>query len=133
MDMDHRRGLQEVRVIKTELVAKIQENYEKHKADFQESLAGWREQYFDAIAALAAAADQADTDTTECRRLQTELNSLDKPKSHRKDYERTLELLAASQDEEFVLDVTTFNQYWRDDWRWKGAFETSNAKYSSRR
>lgn len=132
MDMDHRRGLQEVRVIKTELIAKIQENYEKHKADYQESMSGWREQYFAAIGALATAATQVDTDTRACRSLQKELNELDKPKSHEKDYERTLELLSASQDDEFVLDVTTFNQYWRDDWRWKAAFEMSNSKYSSR-
>jgi len=133
MDMDHRRGLQEVRVTKGELVAKLRENLEKHRADFQEAMEGWRTQYWDAIEALYQASTQADTDTSECRRLQKELNALDKPQSHTTDYENVLVLMEASQDEEFVLDVNTFRQYWQDDWRWKGAFETSNAKYSSRR
>lgn len=151
MDMDHRRGLQEVRVTKSDLLGKIRSNLDQHCIAFEVAYGGWLEQYYNKIGEVHVAMlesklpeedgqpllNMGEMISTEglkhVEELLKELRELDKPISHEKAYEQTLELLEASQDEEFVLDAHTFNQYWRDDWSWKTAFEVSSSKYSSAR
>ena len=127
-NMDNRRGLHEVRVKKDDLIAKMRANLERHKAEYTEAYAGWVRQVMRGIVALEEART-ADLGIDECKARLKELNALTEPKSHEEEYTETLELLEASQDVEFVLDVQTFNQFWRDNWRWKNDFTTSNARY----
>jgi hypothetical protein len=127
MNKDNRRGLGEVRVSKPELIAKMTGNLAIHQAEYAEALAGWQKKFFAAIQALEEARTHLSVE--ECELRLKDLNKLTKPTSHENEYIETLDLLEASRDDEFVLDVNSFNQYWRDNWRWSDNFSTSNARY----
>lgn len=127
-NMDNRRGLHEVRVKKDDLIEKMQANLETHRAEYNEAYLGWVREFDRGIVALEKARASL-LGVDECKARLRALNTLVEPKSHEEEYTETLELLFASQDEEFVLDTQTFNQFWRDNWRWKNDFITSNARY----
>jgi hypothetical protein len=50
---------------------------------------------------------------------------LQRPTSHIKEYDRVLDMLEASLDEEFELSDKEFSQYVRDEWSWKTDFITT--------
>ena len=129
MKMDNRRGLGEVRVDKFELIKQITENLAFHTEEFGEAILGWQEKFFKTIGELNAAMLEGQLDRAE--EVAKRLRNLTKPQSHIEEYEEVLEMLEASQDEEFVLDASDFNKYWRDNWRWKDGFSTTNALYNN--
>ena len=47
------------------------------------------------------------------------------PNNHLKNYSRTIDLLKASLDGEFLLTSEEFSQYVRDEWNWKEQFMTT--------
>ncbi len=106
MDEDF-RGVGSVRINRTELIDKLKENKEKHTQLYKDALEG----YF--------------VDTK--KKLQAKIKSLDKgdvivsfsvsvPKDHTKDYDRLIEMLEMSQDDELVITAHEFNMYVRDEW-----------------
>jgi hypothetical protein len=52
------------------------------------------------------------------------------PTSYESEYKRAIAMLSASIDDVIVLDSQQFNQYWLDEWTWKGSI--SNTAYASK-
>lgn len=130
MDMDHRRNLDTTRVTKEKLVAQLENNLEVHRADFAEAHAGFADEVLDLAGEIASAKMERDYELV--RKLAEKLYRLPEPKSHEQDYVRALARLEASEDEEFVLDEATFNQFWFDDWAWKQHFSSTTSNYKGR-
>ena len=57
--------------------------------------------------------------------------NLPKPENHLEDYDRVLDLLKMTLDEELELREHEFNCYIRDQWDWTGRFKNISATYTA--
>jgi hypothetical protein len=111
------RGLGYVRVGKSFLVEKLNENRKLHKEMYEDAVEGW---HVKAIKRLQKELRKLKADNSKSVYL-----SLQRPTSHIKEYDRVLDMLEASLDEEFELSDKEFSQYVRDEWSWKTDFITT--------
>jgi hypothetical protein len=110
-----------VKVKTDELLGIVKSNRDAHRDMFEKAMAGYRKQ---AIAEL----DRAITDAKAGRKI-TRYLSLVEPIDQTKDYDRVIEMLRMSVDEEVELTSTEFAQYVQDDWSWKDQFLATNISY----
>jgi hypothetical protein len=120
--MDELRGLQEVRLDKKVLIAKLTENRDNHRAVFIEALEGYHK-------AVVKALETQLADAKAGRKYQPNV-ALPVPQDHTADYNQALDLLQMSLDDELVLTAREFSQYVRDDWGWKPDFITTASSYT---
>jgi len=121
--MENLRGLSSVRVNKGFLLEKLRENKDSHRRMFEEALEGWHEEVLKTL-----------KETIKRVKADKQYNPrwyLPMPTDHTADYDRVIELIEASLDEEFVLSETEFNQFVRDDWGWKADFMNTYVNYSN--
>jgi hypothetical protein len=116
-------GLNSVRVSKTFLLEKLQANRETHKKIYDEAMKGW---HLKVVESLKAALKDAQKDE-----LYEPTMFLPKPDGHVQDYDKIIDMLHASLDDEFILSSLEFSQYVRDEWMWKSAFTTTISGYCS--
>lgn len=120
------RGLDSIRVDIKKLVEVLVQNRDNHIKEYEASVIGWREE---ASRLLKKKAKEIKTNDEI-----THLNfNLPKPVSHVKEYDRLIEMMEFTKDEELELDSQSFNQYVRDEWAWSQEFKTMSASYGSRR
>lgn len=117
MESKQLRGLSTVRVSKDFLLEKVETNRKAHKAIYEEAMQGWHLQVIDIL-------------KKELKKVKTDKEYqpkcfVAKPDNHVKDYDRTIDLLKASLDKEFVLTSSEFSQYILDEWGWKDVFMTT--------
>lgn len=113
-----------IKVPKEQLVGKIKENLENHRAEFEKAWDGYRAKYLKNIEAILDAAKDA--------RRGTELVhfvNLTAPQDHTADYKRALEMLEWDTEQLVELTQQEFSQYVQDDWGWKEQFQTTNSMY----
>lgn len=136
--LDNRRGLDQVRVTKDKLIEQIRLNRLKHIDEYAEAYRTWRDKYLAFLVEVTQVSAQIGDclDATEDPDMDDLVNKVakfmvatPKPVHHLSDYEETLALLECCEDNEFVLDRTTWRQYWLDDWSWKNAFTATNSRY----
>lgn len=111
------RGLGLVRIDKKFLLNKLEENRKSHKITYENAINGWHLQI---IKNLKSELKKAESD----KRYQPSFY-LAKPDSYIKQYDKTINLLLASLDEEFELTSSDFAKYVLDDWSWKESFMTT--------
>ena len=115
--METLRGLGNVRVTKGFLLDKLTVNRKSHKDLYDKAMKGW---HLKVVKALEK----------ECKKVEADAAYqpsvfVQKPISYTKNYDRTIDLLEASLDKEFVLTTKEFSQYVRDEWDWKEGFMTT--------
>ncbi len=110
-----------VKVMKSELLAKIGANREQHRNEFEKALAGYRERCIEELEARLV-------DLRAGRRFDVAIR-LPVPEDHTDDYNRVITMLEMSVDDEIEIYEQEFSQYVMDQWSWKGAFTTTNATY----
>jgi hypothetical protein len=115
--MDTLRGLSTVRVSKDFLLEKLETNRKEHKAIYEKAMQGWHLQIIDTLKKELKKVKIDKEYQPKCFVV--------KPGNHVKEYDRTIDLLKASLDEEFVLTSSEFSQYVRDEWGWKDVFMTT--------
>lgn len=111
-----------VSIDKTELLAIVRSNYEKHKAIVDEAQAKFREL---AIAELESMLSDAKNGKTFRRAL-----SLPVPLDQSKEYRKAIRQLELSQNNSVEMSEVEFDQLVMDNWAWKSAFMVSNSGYS---
>ncbi len=117
-------GLKIIKVKTNELLTKVIDNRDAHKAEYEEALQGFM---------------------IDCRvRLKKELASLNKgllpdkhlyfeaPENHTDDYDTVIDMLEMSVDEELEITVEQFQRYARDKWDWTDNFKQLSAVYNAR-
>jgi hypothetical protein len=117
------RGLDEVRVKKTELLKRVQENRDEHRKIFEEALEGWKKK-------VTKDLEDAVEDAKAGRDYRFRFNN-PKPVDHTDDYDSVIELLKMSQDTEFVLARLDFECFVMDKWGWQRDFLTLSSAYGS--
>ena len=134
-----------VTVSKAELLAKLKTNLAAHTADYAEASARFRE------GLLAELDVRRKKIAEELDRIQQTFSQPDAkpvlpvadhgllyfgnlavPASHVADYQRAIEMLEMSVNDEVTLDASEFRQFVRDEWSWKEEYNTVSAMSKKR-
>ncbi len=120
-------NLHTVRVPKTKLLTKLQENREQHKEEFDEALGG----YWDAVAleisefiikqhdSMKRNIERAKNEDAETRTSWPAFHVLvQKPMDHTDDYDRAIEYLEWDTAAEVDLHTDQFDRYVLNKWPW---------------
>lgn len=115
--------MRSVKIEVTKLKQKISENREKHIKDFNEALAGFKQER---IVCLKKAIKAAKADK------EVDLHVLFEPApfSYEKEYNKVIAMLNATVDEVVELQANEFAQFFMDEWHWKQDFLANSMKYS---
>lgn len=54
------------------------------------------------------------------------------PQNHKEEYDRVIDMLDSTHEEDIILDQHEFNQYARDEWSWSRAFNETAGTYSAK-
>jgi hypothetical protein len=106
---------------KSELLAIIKENRDKHRAVFIEAQENYR---IKVIAEL----DRRLTDAKEGRQIDTFIQLI-APQDQTKNYDRVIKMLEMSVEEQIPLTDVEFSQFILDRWSWTRQFAASNKSY----
>jgi len=116
--------MEDIRVSKDELMQRLDVNRACHRAAFEEAISGFREEV---IRVLDITIDDAKAG----RDVKANFSFV-KPEDHSADYDRALEMLRMSLDDEIVLAEDDFQCFVMDDWGWKGKFVADYANYTKK-
>ncbi len=116
------RGLNTVLVDKDQLVVTVRENRAEHRARFDEAMVGYKVK---AIELLGEHIERIKANAPEAVSVH-----LPMPSDHSAEYDRVIQMLIWSQDDQLELSALEFSEYVMDEWGWKAEFTASNALYS---
>lgn len=114
--------MEDVTVDKLALLEAIRENRSKHRAIFEEAVAGYKDKALELL--------NGHIESVKSGRMTVIAVHLPVPEDHTKDYDRAIKMIEMSVGETIVLSELDFQNYVMDDWRWKQQFLTSNSHYS---
>lgn len=114
-----------VKVNRTQLLTTLEGNRDKHKAEYEEAIAGYKQ------AAAQALREQADK-VAEDHTVRTAV-SLPKPEDHTEDYDDAIEMLSWSTEDEVEIEQHDFRNFVLDKWHWKEQFAATTQAYNSHR
>lgn len=113
----------EVRLSKEDVLVALSNNRDSHREKFIEAMEGYKEE---AIKTLEKHISQIKENDP-----QRIVLTLPLPEDHTDDYDRAIDMLQWSLDDEVVLNNREFQTYIQDDWGWKQEFESTYAMYTS--
>lgn len=118
--------MKQVRVDKANLLKILKENRDEHRSIFLEAQRKFREV---AIKALDAQLKHARNGKPfELARLV----ALSAPEDHTVDYDRSIQMLEMSVDDQITVDEREFQNYVQDIWNWSRDWAVSNMRYVSK-
>lgn len=115
--------MHEVKVNKNDLLSKLIDNREQHIQDYNDAVKGYKH------AASNALLERWDNIQKRDKVVDLTFN-LPRPKLYKTEYDRVIEMVKMSVDNELVLSTQEFAQFVMDDWNWKQTFTTTNAFYA---
>ncbi len=115
--------MEEIKVRKDELLAKLKTNLDAHVSEFTIAHAAWVEETILAHKSRIKSLRETGTNVGAVG-FGTE------PTSQAKSYERAIAMLEMSVDNEIVLSMHEFDQYVLDNWTWTQQFKTLSANYT---
>lgn len=110
-----------ITVRRDELIKRITENRDGHRAIFEAAQEKYRELVIAELDAMLAEAKAG-------KRIRRGI-SLVEPQDHTNDYDRVLDMLAMSVDDNIELAERDFAYYVRDEWEWKAQWTATNTSY----
>lgn len=116
--------MEKVLVKKLDLRAKILINRNKHWDVFLKALKVYEEQAIIAFQNRIEALRNGEIVDSYLR--------LERPQDHTRDYERVLQMLDMSVDDEIELSENDFGRYVMDDWEWSQGFIANTSSYLSK-
>lgn len=111
-----------VTVAKDKLQNVLKANRFEHRHNFEEAQKGYRAKAIEVL-------DKALQDAREGRKIRTYIE-LEAPIDQTKDYDRAIQMLEMSVDENIQLSEQEFAEYVLDDWSWKHQFTATHALYA---
>jgi len=116
-----------VNVSRTELLAKLKENLEIHKREYEEALVACHTKLIEDLVRTTKNVEKM----TDPRKLKNFRFQFAFPQNHTQEYIDVIEMLEMSIDENINLDSESFKAYIKNEWSWSGQFNTSKALYES--
>lgn len=141
-----------VTVIRENLVKKLEENKEKHVLQYNEAMAGYKEEL---LGIVQKAFEKAENDLEKKKNSLVEkiknfkdedilkqsdyMTLIDAihiemkvPRSYAKDYDRAIEIAKWEANEKMELSTAEFTCYILDEWDWTSDFALTNSLYSNK-
>jgi hypothetical protein len=115
--------MQNITVDKAELIAKIQQNREEHKALYEEAVVVYRQRAIEEIEKVLAEAKRGD-------KIRHAF-ALPVPEEHTEDFDRALEMLEWEQGNSIVLAEYEFAQLVQNEWGWARNFAANTTSYTT--
>ena len=107
------------------------ENRDKHKAELEVALQGWRLEYTNKLEEfLAEAGVKSKGFLEDGHRVTLNFRGPSKPADHTKDYDAIIRKMELSQSPVIWLSDSLFEQFVMDNWVWKGKHVEDFANYS---
>lgn len=113
--------MEKVRVKPQKLIAKLKENFERHKKELEVANKNY-------LAAAIKSLGIRLTSLKDGKVVDLRFN-LDPPDDHTEDYERAITMLEMSEDETVTITSTQFAAFVQDQWQWKQNFLLKNSTY----
>lgn len=113
------------KVDKTELIATLTANRERHVRLFEDADRVYRRVVLDRLRKLVEHIEAGGK-----IRLGVRLDA-EGPESHAEDYDRAIQMCEMSLEQGIELDESDFETLVLDKWRWSERFSSSSASYSS--
>lgn len=111
-----------VTVRKEDLLERVEANRARHRDIFEKALEGYRNR---AVELLEEHIERIRDGKVEKVHV-----ILPRPEDHTDDYDRVIEMINMSVDDELELDEREFSQYVQDNWMWKNEFLAMSATYT---
>ena len=121
-----RTSMKQIRVDKAQLLKILQKNRSEHRATFLEAQKAFRVVAIKALDAQLKAARQGRP--FELGRLV----SLTAPEDHTVDYDRSIQMLEMSVDQQITVDEREFQNYVQDVWNWSREWASNSMAYVNR-
>ncbi len=115
--------MNDVKVRRADLIARIRKNRDEHRELFLKAQDGFRARVIEELDAMLAEARDGKPVRTAVR--------LKQPEDHTKEYDRAIEMLDMSTEDEVMLDYQNFVQLVRNEWAWFGNVTAMNTLYAS--
>ncbi len=133
--IEGRVQMRDVKVKRCELLEKVKENRQKHIAEYDEAVAGYKEAAIKAVDRALEKLRQQIDDLQAGEVLQLAAVSFDLavPENHARDYDQVIAMLEMSVDDELTIRSDEFACYVMDDWDWKDHFLNVSRVYRNRR
>lgn len=113
-----------VKVRQQELLKALRENKDKHVAEFNDTMAGWR-------TATARQLRENASGVADGTVTFPVIGIESAPESHETDYDQVIRMVEMSADTIIELDNREFAQYVMDEWHWKHEHLLKSATYGS--
>jgi hypothetical protein len=114
--------MKKVRIDKLAFIARVKENRDKHRANFEAAQEGYKKFM---ITELEKRLEEAQRGLKVDRYIR-----LEEPEDHTEDYDQILEMAEMSVDETIEIDQTEFAWYVMDRWAWKQQWVATNSAYT---
>lgn len=115
-----------------DLLAKLKENRDLHRQEWEEAHGKWRELQIEKmkeyLQTFQRAIELADKGGKIAWPNKFDF-ILDEPQNHDKEYSRVISRLEMSVEDEVHISHNDFNKFVLDDWSWKDDFATVNSAY----
>lgn len=112
-----------VEVVREDVIAKLKENREQHKATFEEANGNYRQLVVDKMRERAdeiAGGGKIDV-----------YFKLPEPEDHTEDYDEAISMLEWDKRDKIELFPMEFKMYVLDKWRWEQSFAANTMSYSA--
>ena len=118
--------MRSVKVNKIDLLKTVQENLEKHIAEYNESVEDYK------AAVIKVAKNNLElAKSGDLEKIAKHTGFPGAPRSHEAEYNRAIRMLQMSVDIDIELEETIFNQLVLDEWAWKDNFAMMASTYKS--
>ncbi len=116
--------MENITVVKNELIAILDTNRIEHQEAYNEAITGWKIKVGTALSnALHEVERDGEPDLSE-------ITKLVKPVSHIREYDRAIDMLKLSVDSEVSLSEYDYRQLVNDEWEWSRNFAATNSAYT---
>lgn len=113
--------MRSIKVKKTELLAKLEENAKNHMNTFEKASEGYRKAMISTLEKMLDMAKKG-------KRVEHYIN-LVQPMNQFEDYERSIGMLKMHTEEDIEITSQEYAQFVQDKWNWSQQFTTSNSAY----
>jgi transketolase len=122
-------GMRKVEVKRDEVLKRIEDNLQKHVAEYKEAVTGYKQE---SLKRLDELRKKVNDNLPEGSQMVPLLLHLEMPVSHEDDYKQVIEMLKMSVQDTVTLESDEFACYVMDHWKWKQAFTATNNRYTGK-
>lgn len=123
--MQHNMGLDSLKFARTDLLAKVKANREKHVTEYATAMKEYRRDMIEFLAGkLSEAKEEQD--------VPHHINLI-RPTEYTKHYDRAIAMLQMTVNTEIELEQAIFAQLVLDEWSWSESFLNGTSTYLNKR